>query len=178
MTDTDQQPRPRGQRDPGGVGRAAEEAVIKYLKQIGTFETDVRDVQLYREYDIDFVCKGGRTVEVKGDTWTARTGNLFFEVLRDHGGPGCFYRSKAEWWYYVAMGTGDCYAFRLSDAQSWLKATTRMGDVPGVAVWQDTRSHRRSASSPSGFVQYSGYKVNLEAFRAGVKTEHLKLGIG
>lgn len=165
--------RPRGQRDPGAVGRTAEEAVMKYLTQIGQFAEDVRAVSSYQRRDIDFIRKDLQTVEVKGDTWLHKTGNLFFEVTRDHGFAGCFFRSKADYWYYTDTETGDCYTFRLSEAQAWL---VRNSDTD-VAVWTETRSHRRSGGV-SGFVTFGGYKVNLAAFMAGVKTETLRLGVG
>lgn len=169
----DEQPRQRGQLHPGQVGKAAEEAVIRYFTQTKQLAEDTRADPYWRIRDVDLILKDRTTIEVKGDTWLHKTGNLFFEVSRDHGGAGCFFRSKADFWYYVDAETYDCFAFKLSDAQSWLAMHFDTEDC----VWTPTRSHRR-VQGVARFVDYGGYKVRLEALRSGIAVQQIRLGGG
>lgn len=171
MIASEEPKRKRGQRSPGEVGKAAEEAVIRYFTQTKQLDRDVRADPYWQVRDVDLFLKDGTGIEVKGDTWTNRTGNIFFEVQRDHGGPGCFYRSKADYWYYVDAETFDCYVFRLSDAQAWLDFNAESD----VAVGTSSRSHRR-VKGEGRFVDYRGYKVNLDALRAGIAVQTIRLG--
>lgn len=162
--------RQRGQVHPGQVGLLAEEAVKKYLERLGRTVQDVRKDPLNMWRDIDFIVSGGtRTeyVEVKGDTWLHKSGNLFLEVKRDHEGPGCFFRSKADTWYYVDAETGDTLILPLSAVQAWLAWNNDR------AKKTSTRSHRKG-----GFVQFHGYLVPAEVLVQELGIQRIALPLG
>lgn len=156
--------RKRGQTNHLEVGALAETLVLRYLERTGQRPQDVRDDRQYRRRDIDFILNDGQTVEVKGDTWLHKTGNLFFELTRDHGLAGCFFRSKADLWYYVDVETGETLQFRLSEAQAWL-----VRNLDKVHI-TSARAHRRG-----GFVDFVGAKVPKDAFLTGVRCERMVL---
>ena len=92
-------------------GKLGEAIVLELLRQKypGTPIQDVRDDPVQRQRDIDFILTmpdGKFTIEAKGDSHTRRTGNIALEFRRryvDGPGPGCWLRSEADEWWYVAL---------------------------------------------------------------------------
>lgn len=163
--------RQRGQEDPGGVGTAGEEAALRYLAQKhgkGAVR-DVRNDSTYQIRDIDYILPDGTTVEVKTDTWVARTGNLFFETARNHGRAGCFYRSKADLWVYIDAHAGGAYVFPLSEAQAWLAHNFNLCQLTS------TRS-RGWENGKRGYVTFMGFKVPASEFVRAPWVELVDLG--
>ena len=126
------QPRPGRytMRDTNAVARAAARIITRYLRAHPATVL-VRNVErdpFYQRIDVDLVWRvrvgPGRVrnlrIEIKADRCDA-TGNFFFETWsnREHGTPGCFLYTQADYLYYFFIETGMLYVLPTARVRAW-----------------------------------------------------------
>lgn len=91
------------------MGQAGEAIVAYTLMRAGYRVTDVRDVAQYQDIDTDLL--GVRdsketTFEIKTDSYTAKTGNIYFETVSnaEMNVPGCMLKTTADVLLYYPEG--------------------------------------------------------------------------
>lgn len=91
------------------MGQAGEAVVTYTLMRAGYRVTDVRDVAQYQDVDTDLL--GVRdsqetTFEIKTDSYTANTGNIYFETVSnaEMDVPGCMLKTTADILLYYPEG--------------------------------------------------------------------------
>lgn len=91
------------------MGRAGEAVVAYTLMRAGYRVTDVRDVAQYQDIDTDLLgVRNGQetTFEIKTDSYTANTGNIYFETVSnvEMNVPGCMLKTTADVLLYYPEG--------------------------------------------------------------------------
>ena len=107
------------------TGKIGEELVLNWIinnEKIKEFQ-DVREVDLYRKKDIDFIVtmwdSKEYTIEVKTDKW--RTPNIYFETISsiENNTPGCMYKTEADYIFYYFLAYKEFYN-RATNAETGL----------------------------------------------------------
>ena len=103
------------------TGKIGEELVLNWIinnEKIKEFQ-DVREVDLYRKKDIDFIVtmwdSKEYTIEVKTDKW--RTPNIYFETISsiENNTPGCMYKTEADYIFYYFLAYKELYMLKRKD---------------------------------------------------------------
>lgn len=112
------------------IGNIGEQAVFDYLKnQKNTLAlVDVRDVQFFREADVDFIQVIDnqlypRLIEVKTDTMAHITGNIPYEFISNYriNSIGCFEKTKSTHLFYYLTETNKFYILNTKALQEYVK---------------------------------------------------------
>ena len=130
MTRTLPRPGRYTMRDTSAVARDAARIITRHLRSHAATVL-VRNVErdpFYQRIDVDLIWRirvsPGRVrnirIEIKADRCDT-TGNFFFETWsnREHGTPGCFLYTQAEYLYYFFIETGTLYVLPTELVRAW-----------------------------------------------------------
>ena len=117
--------------------RKEEERISRMLQRRGYIVTDTRDIQEYREKDIDFVVEMQKqviNVEVKADKQMHSTGNFYIEFSHDRPTKG-----KTQGWYFYCEADIICYTDMVNNKGymlNWKKMKPNLhGEYPIKGNW-------------------------------------------
>lgn len=106
------------------VETAHAELVEQYLRRHNP-HVEVAPLEVQQADDIDFLFRNKadevKSVEVKYDQQGHRTGNVAFETVSNELTPtrGCFLRTKADWFFYCLVATGELLIMETEPTRSW-----------------------------------------------------------
>lgn len=108
------------------VGDKAAQLAKEWLRSLPQTKglVSVEADKAYQKRDIDFLWetdKGFYRVEVKGDTWGHKTGNLFFETTSnvEQDNDGCFMYTEADLLLYLMLKSRELYILPVEDVRAW-----------------------------------------------------------
>lgn len=116
--------------DTNAVARTASRVITRHLRQHPetVLVKNVERDPFYQRIDVDLVWRirisplsvRNIRIEIKADRLDT-TGNFFFETWsnREHGTPGCFLYTEAEYLYYYFVETGKLYVLPMAHVRPW-----------------------------------------------------------
>lgn len=151
-------------------GKIGEQLVQQFLEQHGVEVTDVSDQPEYWAQDIDLICqyKGvTKSIEVKYDSYIARTGNLFLEYVTDveQKKPGWFTYTRADELYYVDAQNRLVYVINVDQLREYVRRAYYIKEKSAYDYYPDGQIRKES----------KGYLVKLDNLRQYIKIKQYQL---
>lgn len=112
------------------VGEEGERIITSYLQGLTNISAikDVRDMDDFRDMDIDLVLKTieGEIISIEIKTDTYDTGNLFYEYLSciETGILGCMEKTQADYIFYYFTKTKELYILPVPQFREWVHKKT------------------------------------------------------